>query len=86
MTPLTVLDGVWLPIPFLRFNPPRTFVEGPDNWARPGTKAFHARRSWQYAPGHRRARQPDCRACDVALSPVENDILNGTFRARLARQ
>jgi hypothetical protein len=31
---LTVLDGVWLPIPFLRFNPPRTFVEGPDNWAR----------------------------------------------------
>ena len=20
--------------PFLRFNPPRTFVEGPDNWAR----------------------------------------------------
>lgn len=31
---LTVLDGVWLPLPFLRFNPPRTFVEGPDNWAR----------------------------------------------------
>ena len=31
---LDVLDGVWLPLPFLRFNPPRTFVEGPDNWAR----------------------------------------------------
>ena len=31
---LTVLDGVWLPLPFLRFNPPRTFVDGPDNWAR----------------------------------------------------
>jgi hypothetical protein len=31
---LAVLDGVWLPVPFLRFNPPRTFVEGPDNWAR----------------------------------------------------
>ena len=29
-----VLDGVWLPVPFLRFNPPRTFVDGPDNWAR----------------------------------------------------
>lgn len=29
---LDVLDGVWLPLPFLRFNPPRTFVEGPDNW------------------------------------------------------
>lgn len=25
---LAVLDGVWLPVPFLRFNPPRTFVEG----------------------------------------------------------
>ena len=31
---LAVLDGVWLPVPFLRFNPPRTFVDGPDNWAR----------------------------------------------------
>ena len=31
---LTVLDGIWLPVPFLRFNPPRTFVDGPDNWAR----------------------------------------------------
>lgn len=29
-----MLDGVWLPLPFLRFNPPRTFVEGPENWAR----------------------------------------------------
>lgn len=26
---LTVLDGIWLPVPFLRFNPPRTFVDGP---------------------------------------------------------
>lgn len=22
------------PLPFLRFNPPRTFIDGPDNWAR----------------------------------------------------
>ncbi|WP_032983670.1 virulence factor SrfB, partial [Cronobacter malonaticus] len=31
---LAILDGVWLPLPVLRFNPPRTFVQGPDNWAR----------------------------------------------------
>lgn len=31
---LSVLDGVWLPVPVLRFNPPRTFTTGPDNWAR----------------------------------------------------
>lgn len=31
---LQVMDKTWLPLPFLRFNPPRTFVGGPDNWAR----------------------------------------------------
>ena len=31
---LAVLDGAWLPLPVMRFNPPRAFIEGPDNWAR----------------------------------------------------
>ena len=31
---LKLLDQIWLPLPFLRFNPPRTFMAGPDNWAR----------------------------------------------------
>ncbi len=31
---LQLLNGVWLPLPFFRFNPPRTFIGGPDNWAR----------------------------------------------------
>ncbi|CNJ13931.1 virulence factor SrfB [Yersinia intermedia] len=31
---LKLLNKIWLPLPFLRFNPPRTFVNGPDNWAR----------------------------------------------------
>ncbi|MFZ4833141.1 virulence factor SrfB [Rouxiella sp. Mn2063] len=31
---LKLLDGVWLPLPFFRFNPPRTFSDGPANWAR----------------------------------------------------
>lgn len=31
---LTLLSGIWLPLPFFRVNPPRTFIGGPDNWAR----------------------------------------------------
>ena len=31
---LQLLNQVWLPVPFLRFNPPRNFLPGPDNWAR----------------------------------------------------
>ncbi|POT54738.1 virulence factor SrfB [Citrobacter amalonaticus] len=33
-TSLNVLDGVWLPLPFLRVSGRRTFIGGPDNWAR----------------------------------------------------
>lgn len=31
---LKVLDNVWLPLPFLRFNSPRSFLKSPENWAR----------------------------------------------------
>ncbi|MCG8156621.1 virulence factor SrfB [Brenneria goodwinii] len=31
---LKLLEKIWLPLPFFRFNPPRTFLGGPDNWAR----------------------------------------------------
>ncbi|ADM98506.1 virulence factor SrfB [Dickeya dadantii] len=31
---LRLLSNVWLPLPFFRFNPPRTFMGGPNNWAR----------------------------------------------------
>lgn len=31
---LKLLNKIWLPLPFMRFNPPRAFVSGPDNWAR----------------------------------------------------
>lgn len=76
---LTVLDGVWLPIPFLRFNPPRTFVEGPDNWARVQVRKL----STPDAAGntHRVTVALDSQIAEhatSALSPVENDILNGT--------
>ena len=31
---LKLFDGIWLPLPFLRFMPPNRFDEGPNNWAR----------------------------------------------------
>ena len=29
-----VLDGLWMPVPLLRVNPPRQFAAGPETWAR----------------------------------------------------
>jgi len=31
---VSLLEGLWLPVPFFRFNPPRRFDDGPLNWAR----------------------------------------------------
>src|SRR5690606_17568097 len=76
---LNVLDGIWLPVPFLRFNPPRTFVEGPDNWARVQIRKLDAPDS--SGNTHRVTFALDSQIADHAttrLSPVANDILNGT--------
>jgi hypothetical protein len=29
-----LFDGIWLPVPLLRINPPRRFAPGPETWAR----------------------------------------------------
>jgi len=76
---LAVLDGVWLPIPFLRFNPPRTFVEGPDNWARVQIRKLAEPDS--AGNTHRVTLALDSHINDLsptALAPATNDILNGT--------
>ncbi|GKW28176.1 virulence factor SrfB [Pectobacterium brasiliense] len=31
---LRLYQGIWFPLPFFRFNPPRAFSQGPANWAR----------------------------------------------------
>jgi hypothetical protein len=31
---LRLYQGIWLPLPFFRFNPPRAFAQGPTNWSR----------------------------------------------------
>ncbi|CNL04448.1 virulence factor SrfB [Yersinia frederiksenii] len=77
---LKLLNKIWLPLPFLRFNPPRNFIAGPDNWARVQilvldtpdqdgntlrvTLAFDTK---TYPEGH--ANEP--------LAPNENDIKTG---------
>lgn len=76
---LAVLDGVWLPVPFLRFNPPRTFVEGPDNWARVQIRKLAEPDS--AGNTHRVTLALDSQINDLspaALAPATNDILNGT--------
>lgn len=76
---LEVLDGVWLPLPFLRFNPPRTFVEGPDNWARVQVrKLAHPDGAGNT---HRMTLALDSQLAQnvsATLAPNENDLLNGT--------
>lgn len=77
---LKLLNKIWLPLPFLRFNPPRSFTNGPDNWARVQilvldspdqdgntlrvTLAFDTK---VYAEGH----------ANEYLAPNENDIKTG---------
>lgn len=77
---LKLLNKIWLPLPILRLNPPRTFVSGPDNWARVQissldapdqdgntlriTLAFDTK---VYPEGHENAY----------LAPNENDIKTG---------
>ncbi|MBY5091168.1 virulence factor SrfB [Citrobacter freundii] len=76
---LDVLDGVWLPLPFLRFNPPRTFVEGPDNWARVQVRKLPQPDS--AGNTHRVTVALDSQLTEnapAALTPNENDLLNGT--------
>lgn len=76
---LSLLDGVWLPLPFFRFNPPRTFVEGPTNWARVQIHKLEtpdsAGNSHRVTLAFDSQTQSDAPA---VLAPVENDILNGT--------
>ncbi|MGC6094698.1 virulence factor SrfB [Citrobacter portucalensis] len=76
---LDVLDGVWLPLPFLRFNPPRTFVEGPDNWARVQVRKLPQPDS--AGNTYRVTVALDSQLTEnapAALTPNENDLLNGT--------
>ena len=76
---LELLDGVWLPLPFFRFNPPRTFVEGPDNWARIQIRKLAEPDS--AGNSHRITLAFDSQIShdnNASLSPITNDLLNGT--------
>ncbi|UYU33830.1 virulence factor SrfB [Siccibacter colletis] len=77
---LALLNGVWLPVPFLRFNPPRTFVEGPDNWARVQIRKLP--QPDQAGNTHRVTLALDTRLVEAdhaaLLAPSQNDVRNGT--------
>ncbi|PWC12523.1 virulence factor SrfB [Brenneria corticis] len=77
---LRLLEKIWLPLPFLRFNPPRTFMGGPDNWARMQILALDT-------PDQDGNTHRICLAFDTkvypegheyeSLAPNENDIKSG---------
>lgn len=77
---LALLDGIWLPVPFLRFNPPRTFVEGPDNWARMQIRKLAE--ADKVGNTHRVTLALDTRLIESdnasLLAPSQYDVRNGT--------
>lgn len=77
---LKLLDQIWLPLPFLRFNPPRTFMAGPDNWARVQIRQLDT----PEADGstHRVVIAFDTRVVEgddeqTQLAPTPDDVKNG---------
>lgn len=77
---LSLLNNVWLPLPFLRFNPPRTFVGGPDNWVRLKLLALETPdpegNTLRLCLAFDTKAYPDSEE-NEALSPTENDIRAG---------
>lgn len=76
---LAMLDGIWLPLPVMRFNPPRAFIEGPDNWARVQIRKLPEPDS--AGNSHRITLAFDSQVrpqAPAGLAPTENDLRNGT--------
>ncbi|OAT26034.1 SrfB family protein [Buttiauxella ferragutiae ATCC 51602] len=77
---LKLLDKTWLPLPFLRFNPPRTFVGGPDNWARVQIRSLETPDSAGNTVRITLALDTKILADDnpaAHLAPTQNDVRNG---------
>lgn len=77
---LKLLEKVWLPLPFLRFTPPRNFSGGPDNWARMQIVALDE--PDQEGHTHRISLAFDTKVYSEGqnnelLAPNENDIKTG---------
>lgn len=76
---LDLLNGVWLPLPYFRFNPPRTFIGGPDNWAR--VQIIELDKPDQNGNTHRICLAFETRVWaegeDESLALNESDVKNG---------
>ncbi len=76
---LALLNAQWLPLPFFRFNPPRTFIGGPDNWARVQVVALA--KADASGNTHRIVLAFDTKVWadgeDESLALNENDVKNG---------
>ncbi|CAM5203969.1 hypothetical protein CDEN61S_00871 [Castellaniella denitrificans] len=79
---LTLLDGLWLPLPFFRFTSPARFEKGPCNWARARLVAL-AEPDIQ-GNTHRLTLAFDTRLMPMAqgaayLAPNEEDLRSGSL-------
>ena len=77
-----LLDGVWLPVPLLRVNPPRQFAQGPETWARARLVALGEEDSGPDGETHRLTLAIDTSVLEDAediryLAPTATDVRSG---------
>jgi len=81
-----LLDGLWLPLPLLRINPPRRFAPGPETWARARLVALAEEETADTGHSHRLTIAVDTRvfADDDEikyLAPTRADVASGVSYA-----
>jgi hypothetical protein len=77
-----LLDGVWVPIPLLRVNPPRQFAAGPETWARARLVELSPEETDRSRNTHRLTVAVDTTVLDEAedikyLAPTPSDVASG---------
>lgn len=81
-----LLDGLWLPLPLLRINPPRRFAPGPETWARVRLVTLSEEETADTGHSHRITVAVDTRvfADDEEikyLAPTRADVASGVSYA-----
>lgn len=79
---LALLDGLWLPLPLLRMQPPRRFAVGPETWARLRLVALSDAQAASAGHRYRLTLAVDTKVFPAAadlryLAPTEADVSAG---------
>ncbi|QQO55920.1 MAG: virulence factor SrfB [Thiohalocapsa sp. PB-PSB1] len=81
-----LLDGLWLPLPLLRINPPRRFAPGPETWARARLVELTERETADGGQTHQLTLAIDTSVFEDAddikyLAPTQADVAAGVSYA-----